>query len=336
MNKSYTKKSILCLLILIIVLILLQYKINGVTETFENNNKKTIILHTLKSQFYAKKICKHITNKCITSDKFKIYDIINNLKCDYHNLVIHPRTATPVNALWMNFLYDLEKKGAIIINSPKLLQLTSNKLECSLVLLNADINHPLTWKGIKNDKKTINNIKKLLKQYHKLIIKPFNSISQGAYVQIVKQNMSEDIIKKLVKTIPTDPFVIQEFVNYIAIHRIIVINGKAMPFSFVDKPTPNKWKVSVCLNRDTMKFNPNPDKALLQLAVDTQNVLTSHTKSKYKGIHFIDIFEKENNKFTISEINTACSLLIHENLAKKAGHPKWQISKYIAGYLNSI
>ena len=301
-----------------------------------NKTKTTIILHTPKSKLYATKICKHIKSKCITTDRLKIYKAIDKIGGGYNNIVIHPRTATPLNSKWINFLYELEGKGVKIINSPKTLQLTSNKLDCSFVLLNAGINHPLTWKGKKNNISTINKIGELLSRHNKLIIKPFNSISQGAYVQILKNTMSTNRIKKLVESIPTDPFVIQEFVEYKAIHRIIVINGIPLPFSFVDKPTKKKWKVSVCLNRDSMKFNSVPNKKLLDIAVNTQNVLKKHTKSKYKGIHFIDIFEKNYNTFTISEINTACSLLIHENLAKTAGHPDWQISKKIAGYLNSI
>ena len=147
--------------------------------------------------------------------------------------------------------------------------------------------------------------------------------------------MSDYIIKSKIKEIPTNPFVIQEFINYKAIYRVIVINGEALPYSYVDKPTKKKWKVSVCLNPH-MKFVSNPDKNLLKLAVDTQNVLNNYVKNKYKGIHFIDIFKKENNEFTISEINTACSLFIHERLARESNHKKWKISKYIAEYLNTL
>ena len=85
-----------------------------------------------------------------------------------------------------------------------------------------------------------------------------------------------------------------------------------------------------------MKFVNNPKPELLQLAVDTQKIINKEVNNRYNGIHFIDIFETTDNKFVISEINTACSLIIHENLAKKANHPEWEISKKIATYLNSI
>ena len=82
--------------------------------------------------------------------------------------------------------------------------------------------------------------------------------------------MQDKEILSKIKHIPSNPYVIQEIVYYKAIYRVIVINGKALPFSFVDRPTKKKWKVSVCLNRDTMEFVPNPNKNLLKLAVDAQ------------------------------------------------------------------
>ena len=97
-------------------------------------------------------------------------------------------------------------------------------------------------------------VTKLLKKYKRLIIKPSNSISQGAYVKILKSNDSTSEINNKIYNLPSNPFVIQEYIDYIAIYRFIIINGKALPYSFIDTPTKNNWKVSVCLNYDKMKF----------------------------------------------------------------------------------
>jgi glutathione synthase/RimK-type ligase-like ATP-grasp enzyme len=305
------------------------------TNNTNNTNKVVVIIHTEKSYAFANKICSNINSSCFKSNVLELENTITSLP-KYDKLIIHPRTATPINTNWIRYLKKLEKNGAIIVNPPRLLQLTSNKLECAFVLYNAGINHPKTWKGLKNNNETVKEIQSLLQTHHKLIIKPYNSISQGAYVKLLKNGFTNKKIRESIDTIPTDPFVIQEYVNYSAIYRVIVIGGKALPFSFIDRPTPEKWKVSVCLNRDTMKFIYNPNPKLLKLAVDTQNVINKHVNNKYSGIHFIDIFETTKNNFTISEINTACSLFIHERLAKNANHPKWEISKFIAAYLNSL
>lgn len=309
-------------------------------ENFDQSLKKdnyTIIVHTKKSKSYANKICEKINNNCFTTDTQNLqntYKLIKKKNVKNKNIIIHPRTATPLNTVWINYLKTLESNGVKVINPPKLLQLTSNKLECSLVLYNNGISHPETWKGLKNNKSVI-TIKNLLKNQSKLIIKPSNSISQGAYVQIIYNYDNEDTILQKINSIPTDIYVIQEYVDYIALYRVIVIGGKSLPFTYMDVPTEKNWKVSVCLNNN-MKFIYKADKILLKLAEDTQSVLNNYVKNPFKGIHFIDIFKTKNNKFVISEINTACSLLIHERLAKDANHPMWNISKYIADYLKSI
>lgn len=337
-NKFFNKKNKLYIVLLMIILIstYFYYNSNIILESFDViNNKTVVIIHTQKSKLYASKIKKHIKSKCILST---VNDLEKNLSTvnEQSKLIIHPRTATPLDSKWIKLLKEKEKGGAIIVNPPNLLQLTSNKLKCAILLYNSGINHPETWEGKKNDKKTLDLINRLLKKRDKLIIKPFNSISQGAYVQIIRKDSNEETIKNLISKIPTNPFVIQDYINYKAIYRVIIINGKALPFSFIDKPTNDRWKVSVCLNKDRMKFVYYPKKELLQLGIDTQNIINKEVNNPQSGIHFIDIFETVDNKFVISEINTACSLIIHERLAKTAGHPDWQISKHIANYLNSL
>ena len=337
-NKNLILITFILILILMYLLIICQKSNKNVENNKEGfeNNKKVIIVHTNKSYAYANHICKKIKYKCLKTNTHNLENLyLEQKNTKNKNIIIHPRTATPLDSKWIILLKKLEKEGVKVVNPPRLLQLTSNKLECSFVLYNNGINHPKTWKGFK-DQKTLNLIKYLLKKHEKLIIKPSNSISQGAYVKKIEQNSSDMDISKKIESIPTNPFVIQEYVDYIALYRVIIINGKALPFSFIDRPTKDNWKVSVCLNRTRMKFVPNPDKRILQLGVDTQNVINRYINNPYKGIHFIDIFETIDNKFTISEINTACSLFIHERLAKEANHPNWEISKYIAEYLNSL
>jgi hypothetical protein len=117
-------------------------------------------------------------------------------------------------------------------------------------------------------------------------------------------------------------------------HRVIVIGGKALPYTFVDKVAwhPLQWKVSCCLNRTSMQIDTNPDQRVLEIAEETQRAVNG-------DINFIDIFENDDwrpisqGRFSISEINTACSLNIHERLAQEAGRTDWNIHARIAKYL---
>ncbi len=125
---------------------------------------------------------------------------------------------------------------------------------------------------------------------------------------------------------PTSKVIIQEYVPYTALYRIIVIGGEAIPISWVDRPTERRWKVSVCLNRG-MEFVPNPAPGLLRIAEQTQREIGGK-------INFIDIFDTPTG-FVLSEINTACNLTIHEEKARAAGSRHWNIAKKIAQYLIS-
>jgi hypothetical protein len=77
-----------------------------------------------------------------------------------------------------------------------------------------------------------------------------------------------------------------------------------------------------------MHFVANPDPELLRVAEQTQAVIGGE-------VNFIDIFRTTSNRWILSEINTACNLLIHEGIARRAGHPSWNIAKAIAKYLDN-
>jgi glutathione synthase/RimK-type ligase-like ATP-grasp enzyme len=176
-----------------------------------------------------------------------------------------------------------------------------------------------------------------------IIAKPLTSLEQGLNVKKIPMGDRFGEVRNFLRIkeeldgVPGNKIVIQEYIPYTALHRVIVIGGKALPYTFIDKPEwhPNDWKVSCCLNRTTMKLNENIPDGLLSLAEDTQ-------KEVGGVINFIDIFEyKEDigggaipvSKFTNAEINTACSLNIHERLAKAANRNDWNIHSRIAKQL---
>ena len=169
----------------------------------------------------------------------------------------------------------------------------------------------------------------MLNLYKKIIIKPYTSSSQGAYVSKITPNMTNKQIRQKIGVIPTNKFVIQDFVPYKAIYRVIVVNNKALPLSYKDTPQPDKWKVSVCLNPN-MEFIAKPSKKLLKTAENVQAAILNG------GVHFIDLFEVDKDQYVISEVNTACSLLLHERKARKANHKYHNIAHHLAKYYVSL
>lgn len=256
--------------------------------------------------------------------------------------IIHPRAAHPYDVDWIKHLKALWTRGFTVVNPPDVLKMTSNKLKCSL-LLQDKVNHPASWEYRKD--MTIAQVKSLrdsiaerLGEPDYVIAKPLTSLNQGADVRKVYFGAWADNLREEFDKVPGKRIVIQEFVPYTALHRVIVIGGKALPYTFVDRVEwhqPDDWKVSCCLNRTTMRLNENASPELLALAEQTQAIVGG-------SVNFIDIFQYQlvspggvfhKTAYTIGEINTACSLNIHERLAKEAGRSDWNIHYRIARQL---
>ena len=243
------------------------------------------------------------------------------------NTIIHSRAAYPDGPMWVANLVRKEEEGYRVVNNTSVLRHTSNKLECAMDMYNAGLPHPRSWVANRSDSRE--NIQRLwhtiMSDYdcYKVVVKPYTSMDQGANVKIAETG---EQLRSAIHGMPTGKVVVQECIDYTAIFRVIVINGRALPMSWVDRPTPQRWRVSVCLNRN-MRFVPTPDPELLRVAERTQEVIGGE-------INFIDIFYTRSNRWILSEINTACNLLIHEGMARSAGHPEWNIARAIAKYLD--
>lgn len=305
-----------------------------------------IVLHTVSGSAYAKRVARSLQwikthrkgnsiERVVTLPVTKISAVGNDFSPD--NTTIYARAAHP-DTPWMDKLVVMEKMGFRVVNSTSTLRLTADKLACSLHL-QGKVEHPRTWKYSKSfTLKQIGNIRDdidaTINHPDYIIAKPVTSMEQGANVKKIYLNFWPDLIREEIDKIPGDEVILQEFVPYSALHRVIVIGGKALPYTFMDKPEWHEegdWKVSCCLNRTTMKLNEYPREDLLDMAEKVQSCVGGE-------INFIDIFEvpmiDDATYFTVSEINTACNLRIHENLARAAGRADWNIHYRIASYLS--
>jgi glutathione synthase/RimK-type ligase-like ATP-grasp enzyme len=246
----------------------------------------------------------------------------------------------------MRNLVAKELEGFKVINNTNVLRLTSNKYKCAIKMYEAGLPHPKSWACTHSDAQ-IGAIMSTIRRegLSKVVVKPYTSMEQGANVKIVNIGSQQVActcphcgdshtrtaipdsadLAGVIRSMPTSKAVIQEYVDYVAIYRVVVIGGTALPISWRDVPTANRWRVSVCLNR-SMEFVPHPDRELLRLAERTQRVIGGE-------VNFIDVFETED-RYVLSEINTACNLLIHEEKARQRGSAHWNIARYIARYLD--
>lgn len=245
------------------------------------------------------------------------------------NTIIHARAAYPDGPMWVANLVEKENEGYRVINDTRCTRLTSHKLECGLVMYNAGLPHPRTWEANRSDspdrlRNLYYRIRSSEFDYHgKIVVKPYTSMEQGANVRLAS---TEHQFIDTVQAMPTGKVIVQECINYNAIYRVIVIGGRALPMSWLDAPSHDRWRVSVCLNKN-MAFVRNPDNELLRIAEQTQQVVGGE-------ISFVDIFRTLTGRYILSEINTACNLSIHEQKARAHGHPYWNIARQIALYLD--
>lgn len=102
--------------------------------------------------------------------------------------IIHARCANP-RTEWTIRLRELEEMGYKVVNSVDCIELTSNKLACSLYL-QGKVNHPKSWEYRKNltNFEFVNLISSIADELPNkyLIAKPLTSLEQGANVKKIE------------------------------------------------------------------------------------------------------------------------------------------------------
>lgn len=292
---------------------------------------KVVIIHTESGRQYAKAIASSVNwlRQHARQDARAELRSVNNLEGIEQNpsgTIFHLRAAHPT-ANWMDRVQVVQNAGFRVVNSVNSARVTSDKCACAFSMLAAHVPHPRTWQWDKRE----STLDPILAEAsgancYNLIAKPITSMEQGANVIQFHLN---DMDLTALSRVPGSSIIIQERVWYDSLHRVIVINGNPLPYTFVDMLSDHdegNWKVSCCLNRTTMTIDEEPDEELLEIAVRAQQVVGA-------SISFVDIFKTVTEEYMVSEVNTACNLSIHENLARQAGRNDWNIHYKIANYL---
>jgi glutathione synthase/RimK-type ligase-like ATP-grasp enzyme len=236
------------------------------------------------------------------------------------NTIIHARAAGSNVA---QTLKKFEDQGFTVINKSDTLRLTSNKYDSQIFAHENDVPTANTFKVMKDDYK---RIKTITADYSKVIAKPIISEGRGVYCRNIFFNTPDSEIKTLVSDIPGDEIIIQEFIQYKQLVRAIVIGYKLLQEALTYDIDTSEYRASVCMNPNIKKFTIQR-KDLTQLAEKTARAFKAE-------ISFIDFFIDYEDRIILNELNTACSLLIHERVTEVKIHE--HISDYLIEKLKKL
>lgn len=252
---------------------------------------------------YAAKILRYLESKgvrCFVSVLDDVRAVLAQNSLTPSNTIIHSRTAGPVTN---EKIAELEAAGFKVINSSKTLTLTSNKYLSQEHARAKGIPVADTYKVDKTD---VPKVESLLKKYGLLVVKPIFSQGRGIYCQKVGKGVLKNDLRKILDSVPGEMIQVQQCINYKKLIRVIVIGYKALKEATVYDMPGSSWKCSVCLNPKIKKYKENRGD-LFELAERTARAFGAQ-------INFIDFFEDASGRFILNEINTACSLFIHERV----------------------
>ncbi len=205
------------------------------------NIKRIVIIRTLLGQVYADYIAKEINLKgvpCGVVTLKGLDDYLREHKCFPKNTIIHSRTANP--GYTYKKLNNFEKRGYRVINSPETIKLTSHKFNSCVHAIQHDIPCAETIKVNKED--IVLRAREKIKDWGKIIVKPITSQGQGEFCFKFDKNNFKQI--KKTKETPVQELIIQRFVDYERLNRVIVAGFKALEGAvFYDRPG-NGWKCS--------------------------------------------------------------------------------------------
>ena len=269
-----------------------------------DNKKNILLIRTKKGLKYAQIIQDYLWShglRCFIAEIDSVPNVMEQNWLDPQNTLIHSRTAAP---LVNKKIAQLEKNGFKVINSSRTLNLTSNKYLSQKHAKKKGIPVAETYKV---SKENLNKIKAIIKKHGEVVLKPIFSQGQGIYCNKVDSETPEKTLKEMLASVPGKIIQVQQYINYKKLIRVIVIGYKALKEATVYDVPAEGWKCSVCLNPKIKRYTPEND-ALFKLAEKTAKAFDAQ-------INFIDFFEDANGNYILNEINTACSLRIHESVS---------------------
>jgi len=238
---------------------------------------------------------------------------LDSHECTPSETLIHTRTACPHRVF--EVLKGVERAGYDVVNCAETVRITSDKY---LLIHHADTHGfkvPHTVVAEKSDVEV--RLANVLEHHDRVVVKPRLSRGNGEYCYLF-DHMPKPSVLKTLRALPIDEFVLQEYVPYTALYRVIVVGSHPLSHAvFFDIPRAH-WKCSVCLN-PALQHCRIPDSHLLEMTEELCHTINAQ-------VAFVDWFETDEG-WVLNEVNTACNLAIHERVSS------YDISTEIANYL---
>ena len=281
---------------------------------------RIVIVRSNEGERYAQFIAKAVNLQGIRCGVTTIPELEKYLEqetCSPEKTLIHNRVAiyghTSAKEDVFNTLCRVEQAGYQVINSANTTLLASDKYQLTLCAQNHNFSAPDT---LSTDKKNLQqSLTCMFAKHDRLVLKPRFSQGNGKYCYLL-----EELADLSTLDIPFDQCIIQEYIPYKALYRVIVVGGQAVSEAvFFDTPS-NNWKCSVCLN-PAIQHCSTPPPLLLQLTEEFSRLIDAK-------ITFVDWFATSSG-WVFNEVNTACNLAIHERISS------YDISTAIGKYLVS-
>lgn len=270
-----------------------------------------VIVRSANSERYAQFIAKAVNLQGIRCGVTTIPELEAYLEhegCRPDTTLIHNRTAIYHRTRAKEDVFDtlrrVEQAGYEVINSADTVLLSSDKHLSIQQAVKHNIPAPQTVSADKHS--LVQQIASMFAKHERLVLKPRFSQGDGRYCYLLASRPDSSMLDAL-HALPFDQFIIQEYVPYKALYRVIVINGQALAAAvFFDTPS-SSWKCSVCMN-PAIQHCEAPPPALLTLTETFARII----KAK---ITFVDWFATDSG-WVFNEVNTACNLAIHERISR--------------------
>ena len=350
-NNNVDESSLLIVIgFLVIVLLIIFHKRSKKIEPYKNK-KKLVVFIKEKNNFSLKKDKR--TNIAFANIKSAFEDLNDNnetlvvapsdlerkfeeIKRNYGTKIFYPHSSLYSDTEIMNRLKEREKYGVKVINTTKMMEviLDKHKLKKKVSEMD-DVNKVIISEGRYNNN-TINLIQDLLLTKD-IVIKAIGDTTSSGLLE--KNSNYADIkntIPLLLEKTNTDKFIIEEYLDYVRIHRVLIINGLPLDYTFIYNNEDNN--MSSKFDEESMIVIKDPKNSIINLARKVFNNLHDDIGNNYRGFVAVDIYQTQTRDIFFSDINPIDNVMKYQNLANENLRTwrDWNISKKIAQHLNRI
>ena len=340
-NNNVNESSLLIVIgFLVIVLLIIFHKRSKKIEPYQNNKRLVVFIKDKKMSPFGdipsefKKLNDNNETLSVTFDNLETR--YKNYKRDYGIKIFYPHSSLYSDPYIMSRLKGREDNGVKVINTTKIMDLILDKHDLKKKISEMDNVDKIVIGEGKYNTNTINLIQNLLSTKTIVIKAIGDTTSSGDLPKNSEYIDIKNTIPPLLEKTNTDKFIIEEYLEYVRIHRVLVINGIPLNYTFIYNNNDNN--MSSKFDEESMILIKKPNNSIINLARKVFNNLHDDIGNNYKGVVAVDIYQTKRGKIYVSDINPIDNVMKYQNLAREklSNWRDWNISKKIAQHLNRV